>query len=56
VVLGDTELPLHHGWRASMIGPDIDAFLRGDIALTVDPGSGKLVAQPYRRTQYHSAG
>lgn len=56
VVLGEAELPLHHGWRASMIWPDIDAFLRGDIALKVDPESGKLAAQPYRRTQYHSAG
>lgn len=38
LVLGDSTVPLLHGWRASIAGEQLSAFLRGETAIAVQQG------------------
>lgn len=44
LVLGDSEVPLLHGWRAAIAGEQLSTFLRGETAITVN--QGRLAATP----------
>jgi ribonuclease D len=44
---GETDLDLLHGWRGRLVGEPLQAFLRGETALTVTDGA--LLARPAPR-------
>lgn len=44
LVLGDSEVPLLHGWRAAIAGEPLAAFLRGESALSIQQGRLVLVS------------
>ncbi len=47
LVAGDRELPVLHGWRLDMVGRDLLALLRGELALVVENGAlNAVVRQP----------
>jgi ribonuclease D len=43
VIQGDTDAPVLHGWRASVAGKDLQAFLAGRLELVVSEGQLQLV-------------
>jgi len=46
LVLGDSEIPLLHGWRAAIAGEKLNAFLRGETAIAVN--QGRLVMTSFK--------
>lgn len=38
LVLGESEIPLLHGWRSAIAGEQLSAFLSGDTAISVQQG------------------
>ncbi len=44
LLTGDTEVPLLHGWRAVLVGHELQALLRGELRLEVHAGELCVVA------------
>jgi ribonuclease D len=38
LMLGETDIPLLHGWRAAIAGNDLQALLRGELVLRIEQG------------------
>ncbi|MDA1106908.1 MAG: ribonuclease D [Proteobacteria bacterium] len=45
LVLGETDLPILHGWRGALVGQDLLALLQGERALRVQEGSLKITQE-----------